>query len=130
MTVHQNNLGLESPDKISSVQFAGNAGTLEAWENSPAGKAWIKEQDKKADDAAKKEAEAQEEVEVVTPAVFVEAAADLQPSGEAENASDDSDDAEELKGEALDAALEERGLPKSGTADEKRQRVAEYDANN
>lgn len=28
---------------------------------------------------------------------------------------------EELKGEALDAALEARGLPKTGTADEKRQ---------
>ncbi len=36
--------------------------------------------------------------------------------------------AEELKGEALDAALEERGLSKSGTADEKRARVAEHDA--
>lgn len=34
----------------------------------------------------------------------------------------------ELKGEALDKALEERGLSKSGTADEKRARVAEHDA--
>lgn len=34
----------------------------------------------------------------------------------------------ELKGEALDAALDERGLPKTGTADEKRARVAEYEA--
>lgn len=34
----------------------------------------------------------------------------------------------ELKGEALEAALEERGLPKSGTADDKRARVAEHDA--
>jgi hypothetical protein len=34
----------------------------------------------------------------------------------------------ELKGEALDAALEERGLPKTGSADEKRARVAEHDA--
>jgi hypothetical protein len=33
----------------------------------------------------------------------------------------------ELKGEALDAALEERGLPKTGSADEKRARVAEHD---
>lgn len=35
--------------------------------------------------------------------------------------------AEELKGEALDKALEDRGLPKTGTAPEKRDRVAEYD---
>jgi hypothetical protein len=34
----------------------------------------------------------------------------------------------ELKGEALDKALEERGLPKTGSADEKRARVAEHDA--
>jgi hypothetical protein len=34
----------------------------------------------------------------------------------------------ELKGEALDKALEERGLPKTGSADEKRARVAEPDA--
>ncbi|WP_447643172.1 hypothetical protein [Nocardioides zeae] len=34
----------------------------------------------------------------------------------------------ELKGQALDDALEERGLPKTGTADEKRARVAEHDA--
>lgn len=34
----------------------------------------------------------------------------------------------ELKGQALDDALEARGLPKTGTADEKRARVAEYDA--
>lgn len=33
----------------------------------------------------------------------------------------------ELKGEALDAALDERGLAKTGTADEKRARVAEHD---
>lgn len=35
---------------------------------------------------------------------------------------------EELKGQALEDALEERGLPKSGTADEKRARVSEHDA--
>lgn len=35
---------------------------------------------------------------------------------------------EDLKGEALDTALEERGLTKTGTADEKRARVAEHDA--
>lgn len=34
----------------------------------------------------------------------------------------------ELKGEALETALEERGLPKTGSADEKRARVAEHDA--
>ena len=33
----------------------------------------------------------------------------------------------ELKGEALDKALEERGLPKTGTADEKRKAVADHD---
>lgn len=41
----------------------------------------------------------------------------------------DSDEGDgELKGEALDAALEQRGLSKDGTADEKRARVAEHDA--
>lgn len=34
--------------------------------------------------------------------------------------------AAELKGAALDEALEDAGLPKSGTADEKRQRLAEH----
>lgn len=37
-------------------------------------------------------------------------------------------EAEELKGKALDAALEDAGLSKSGTADEKRDRLAEYEA--
>lgn len=36
------------------------------------------------------------------------------------------DEALELKGEALDEALEEAGLSKSGTADEKRARLAEH----
>jgi len=35
-----------------------------------------------------------------------------------------------LTGEALEAALDERELSKDGTADEKRQRVSEYDAEN
>lgn len=35
---------------------------------------------------------------------------------------------EALKGEALDSALRDRGLSTSGTADEKRARVAEFDA--
>jgi len=35
-----------------------------------------------------------------------------------------------LTGEALEAALEERELSKDGTADEKRQRVSEHDAEN
>jgi len=34
----------------------------------------------------------------------------------------------DLKGKALDEALEARSLPKNGTAEEKRQRVADYDA--
>ena len=32
----------------------------------------------------------------------------------------------ELKGEALDAALEDHDLPKNGTADEKRKRLAQF----
>lgn len=36
---------------------------------------------------------------------------------------------EELKGAALDQALEDAGLPKSGSADEKRARLAEHQAN-
>ena len=35
-----------------------------------------------------------------------------------------------LTGEALEAALDERELSKDGTADEKRQRVSEHDAEN
>ena len=37
-------------------------------------------------------------------------------------------DAEELRGKALDEALEDAGLSKSGTADEKRARLAEHEA--
>jgi hypothetical protein len=35
-------------------------------------------------------------------------------------------EAQQLKGAALDAALEEAGLSKAGSADEKRQRLAEH----
>lgn len=41
---------------------------------------------------------------------------------------DDADNDEELKGQALNDALEARGLSKSGSAAEKRQRVRDYDA--
>jgi len=37
-------------------------------------------------------------------------------------------EAEELKGKALDDALDSAGLSKSGSADEKRQRLAEHQA--
>lgn len=37
-------------------------------------------------------------------------------------------DAEELRGKALDEALETAGLSKSGTVDEKRQRLADHQA--
>lgn len=37
-------------------------------------------------------------------------------------------EAEELKGKALDEALEAAGLAKSGSADDKRARLAEYEA--
>jgi hypothetical protein len=37
-------------------------------------------------------------------------------------------EAEELKGKALDEALESAGLSKSGTADEKRERLADHEA--
>lgn len=40
----------------------------------------------------------------------------------------DTGDADALRGAALEQALTERGLSTSGTADEKRARVAEYDA--
>lgn len=40
-------------------------------------------------------------------------------------AGQDADEDEVLRGEALDAALEDAGLSKSGTADEKRARLAE-----
>jgi len=38
------------------------------------------------------------------------------------------DDPLELKGEALEDALKAAGLPRTGTADEKRQRLAEHNA--
>ena len=37
-------------------------------------------------------------------------------------------DEDEPKGQALDDALTEAGLPKTGTADEKRQRLAEHES--
>lgn len=37
---------------------------------------------------------------------------------------------DELKGAALDEALDAAGLPKSGSADEKRARLAEHQADN
>lgn len=40
----------------------------------------------------------------------------------------DDETADELKGQALEDALKERGLVTTGTADEKRARVAEHDA--
>lgn len=40
----------------------------------------------------------------------------------------ESTESTELKGEALDKALEDAGLPKTGTADEKRERLAENQA--
>lgn len=56
--------------------------------------------------------------------------ADPMLSAEAQRvgAAADEDSGTGLRGVELDAALEERGLSKSGTADEKRARVAEYDA--
>lgn len=39
-----------------------------------------------------------------------------------------ADEVADLKGQALDDALESAGLSKSGTADEKRSRLAEYEA--
>ena len=38
------------------------------------------------------------------------------------------EEAEELRGKALDKALEDAGLSKSGTVDEKRARLAEHEA--
>lgn len=51
------------------------------------------------------------------------AATDVMPSATSGNA-----ETKNLKGEALDAALQKRGLPVEGTADEKRAAVARYDA--
>jgi hypothetical protein len=39
----------------------------------------------------------------------------------------EEDDVSDLKGKALDEALDRRGLPKNGSADEKRDRVRAYD---
>jgi len=70
---------------------------------------------------------------VVDPNAEVTAARGTEPipGTSADPATTDADgdgDAEvKLTGEALDEALTTRGLPKTGSADEKRQRVAEYD---
>ncbi len=52
------------------------------------------------------------------------AAAKQQNAAEAAAA----EEAAKLKGQALEDALDKRGLPKTGTADEKRAAVAEHDA--
>lgn len=59
---------------------------------------------------------------------YLDPADEPKGAGDAGGDSDDGSDDDMLRGEALDAALEERGLSKSGTADEKRARVAEHDA--
>jgi len=41
---------------------------------------------------------------------------------------EEPEDVSDLKGKALDRALERRGLPKSGSAEEKRDRIREHDA--
>lgn len=51
---------------------------------------------------------------------------DLVDQGDPSDQGDQGDQTE-LKGEALDAALEAAGLPKTGSADEKRARLAEAD---
>lgn len=51
-----------------------------------------------------------------------------QRVGAAAEPGEGTDTGSGLKGAELDAALEERGLVKTGTADEKRARVAQYDA--
>lgn len=53
----------------------------------------------------------------VTDSPTVEQHAEMDAAGETEST--------ELKGQALDDALTEAGLSKSGTADEKRERLAE-----
>lgn len=54
-----------------------------------------------------------------------EAAGGDAPQAKAANSGDG-----ELKGAELDAALEQRGLPKTGTADERRAAVEQYDREN
>lgn len=61
----------------------------------------------------------------------VDPGGDLSGAPAAEVLTEHSGDAEEpveLKGQALDDALEEAGLPKTGTADEKRERLAAHQA--
>lgn len=94
---------------------------------------------KKAQAAAKTEQEKADALEAARQADAAEAAAAADalrattsgdPDGPADaNAETDESDAE-LKGEALAQALKDRGLPATGSADEKRAAVAEYDAKN
>lgn len=59
-----------------------------------------------------------------------QAAVSPAPAPATATADDDADTDTELKGQALEDALKDRGLSTSGTADEKRARVAEHDAQN
>jgi hypothetical protein len=63
------------------------------------------------------------------PGQFEAAQASYAEQGETDEPAEEVVEAGDLKGEALDQALADRGLAKTGTADEKRERVAEYDAN-
>lgn len=59
-----------------------------------------------------------------------ETSTDTGDDGSDDEADDDEEDYyESLKGESLEKALDDRDLPKSGSADEKRARVKEYDEN-
>jgi hypothetical protein len=51
-------------------------------------------------------------------------------AADAEETDTDSGDDEVLKGKALDAALTDAGLPTTGTADEKRARLADHPDDN
>lgn len=61
----------------------------------------------------------------VTDSPTVEQHAQMDTDGASSvTSTDEQTSAEDLKGQALDKALEDAGLPKTGTADEKRERLA------
>jgi uncharacterized protein (UPF0210 family) len=74
-------------------------------------------------DATERLRQDQEKLQAENDQRLADSIASVSPATSTASTTDDA----ELKGQALEDALKERGLPSTGTADEKRARVAEHD---
>jgi uncharacterized protein (UPF0210 family) len=74
-------------------------------------------------DATERLRQDQEKLQAENDQRLADSIASVSPASATASTTDDA----ELKGQALEDALKERGLPSTGTADEKRARVAEHD---